>query len=285
MLTISGKTLICGVIGDPIEHTMSPVMHNAAFEHLGIDYAYLPFQVKREDLGQAIAGMRALNIRGLNVTIPHKVAIVPFMDKLDPLAAKIGAINTIINNKGGLTGYNTDATGFLRAINEKGIPVAGRNVALLGAGGAARALAFILAENGAHLVIFNRTLNTARECAANIQEVFHQEAAALELNEANLKATLGQVNIIVNTTSVGMTPDVNGTPVDASLLRPGMVVVDIVYNPLKTRLLTEAERAGATIVDGLDMFVWQGALALEIWTGQKAPAHIMRQRVIQALRL
>ena len=141
---ISGKTKLCGVIGDPIEHTMSPVMQNAAFERMGLDYWYVPFRVKKEELGKAIDGMRALNIKGLNVTIPHKVAVIPFLDKLDPLAEKIGAINTIVNDDGTLTGYNTDAAGFLQTLLESGIEPRGKNVVILGAGGASRGISFIL---------------------------------------------------------------------------------------------------------------------------------------------
>ncbi|GAI80789.1 unnamed protein product [marine sediment metagenome] len=153
MRLISGRTRICGIIGDPIEHSMSPVMHNAAFKNEGVDYVYLPFRVKKEELGKAIEGMRALNIRGLNITIPHKVAVIQFLDELDPLADKIGAVNTIVNNDGVLTGYNTDATGFLQALLERGIEPRGKSVVILGAGGASRAISFILAERGSSLVI------------------------------------------------------------------------------------------------------------------------------------
>src|SRR4030042_289622 len=156
---VSGKTVICGVIGDPIEHTMSPVMHNAAFRELGLDYVYVPFRVRREQLDRAIEGMRALNIRGLNVTIPHKVAVIPLLDELDPLAEKIGAVNTITNDDGILTGSTTDATGFLQALLEEGIQPEGENIAILGAGGAAKGIAFILAERGANLTILNRHLD------------------------------------------------------------------------------------------------------------------------------
>jgi len=155
---ISGKTRVCGVIGDPIEHTMSPVMHNAAFKELGLDYLYVPLRVKREELGKAVESVRALNIRGLNVTLPHKVAIISFLDELDPLARKIGAVNTIVNDDGVLTGYNTDATGFLQALLEGGVEPKEKKVVILGAGGASRAISFILAERDAHLVILNRLL-------------------------------------------------------------------------------------------------------------------------------
>jgi len=145
---ISGKTKVCGVIGDPVGHSMSPAMHNAAFKKLGLDWVYLPFQVSKEEAGKAIDGMRALNIRGLNVTIPHKTAVIPFLDRLDPLAEKIGAVNTIVNDDDVLTGYNTDATGFLQVVLEKGINPEGKSIVVLGAGGASRGISFILAENG-----------------------------------------------------------------------------------------------------------------------------------------
>ena len=282
---ISGKTKICGVIGDPIEHTMSPVMHNAAFKKLGIDYLYVPFRVRKEELGKAIEGMRALNMRGLNVTIPHKVAVIPLLDELDPLVEKIGAVNTIVNDGGVLTGYNTDAIGFLQALLERGVEPEGKNVVILGAGGASRAISFILVERGAHLVILNRQLELdwAEELAQRISQVFEKEVNALELNVENLSMVLERADILVNTTSVGMSPDVDETLVPASLLRPGLVVFDIVYNPIKTRLLREAEEAGAQIIGGLDMLAWQGAVAFEKWTGQKAPLELMKKEAIRAL--
>jgi shikimate dehydrogenase len=242
-MSISGKTQVCGIIGDPIEHTMSPVMHNAAFQKLGLDFVYLPFQVKKEALSRAVDGVRALNIKGLNVTIPHKVAIIPFLDKLDPLAEKIGAINTI----------------------------------------ASRAISFILAERGAHLVILNRQLARAEDLAQWITQVFEKDITALTLGEENLAKVLAKADILVNTTSVGMNPDIDKTPVPAGLLKPGLIVFDIVYNPVQTRLLKEAEAAGAKTINGLDMLVWQGAMAFEKWTGQKAPLDLMKREAIKAL--
>ncbi|MFC2071895.1 shikimate dehydrogenase [Chloroflexota bacterium] len=282
---ISGKTRICGLIGDPVEHSMSPVMHNAAFRELGIDFLYVPFRVKAEELGKAIEGMRALNIKGLNVTIPHKVNVIGFLDELDPLAEKIGAVNTIVNDDGALKGYNTDASGFLQALLKRGVEPAEKNVVLLGAGGAARAVSFILAERGARLVILNRPeeLDWAKELAGGISQTFSQEVAALELNRDNLIGALGKADILVNATSVGMSPNTDETPVTADLLKPGLVVFDIVYNPIKTRLLREAETAGAKTISGLDMLIWQGALAFEKWTGQKAPVELMQKEAIKAL--
>ena len=282
---ISGKTKVCGVIGDPIEHTMSPVMHNAAFKELGLDYLYVSFRVRKEELGKAVESIRALNIRGLNVTTPHKVAIIPFLDELDPLVERIGAVNTIVNDDGVLTGYNTDATGFLQALLDKGVKPEGKNTVILGAGGASRAISFILAERGAHLVILNRLLELdwAEELAHRISQVFKKEVRALELNEKNLEMMLEGADILINATSAGMSPDVDETPVPARLLKPALIVFDIVYNPIQTRLLKEAEAAGAQTIGGLNMLVWQGAIAFEKWTGRKAPLDLMRREVIKAL--
>jgi len=282
---ISGKTRLCGIIGDPVEHTMSPVMHNAAFRQMGVDYLYVPFKVKQEELAKAIDGVRALNIRGLNVTIPHKVTVIQFLDKLDHLAEKIGAVNTIVNDDGVLTGYNTDGAGFLQALLEKGIEPRGKNIVILGAGGASRAISFSLADRGGNLVILNRALELdwAEELASRISQIFAKEVEALELNRENLARVLDRANIVVNATSVGMTPNIDETPVTSDLLKPGLIVFDIVYNPIKTRLLREAEAAGARTISGLDMLVWQGALAFEKWTGLKAPVELMREEVIKVL--
>jgi len=282
---ITEKIKVCGLIGDPIEHSMSPVMHNAAFARMGIDYVYLPFRVRKEELGQAIDGMKSLNIRGLNVTIPHKVAVIPYMDKLDPLAEKIGAVNTIVNDDGTLTGCNTDATGFLQALTDRGINPEEKNIVVMGAGGASMAISFALAERGAYLVILNRELELAwaEELAHRISQAFDKEVRALKLDEANLATVLDKTDILVNATSVGMHPAVNETPVPAGLLKPGLVVYDIVYNPIKTRLLREAEAAGAETISGIDMLVWQGALAVEKWTGLKEPVEIMKEAAIKEL--
>jgi len=284
MNRITGSTRICGIIGDPVEHSMSPVMHNAAFEALGLNYVYLPFRVHREGLKAAISGMRALNIAGLNVTIPHKMAVIPLLDKLDLLAGRIGAVNTIANENGELAGYNTDASGFLQALRAQGVESEGKRIVILGAGGAAKGISFILAEAGASLVILNRTLYRAKELASQIAQDCQRKMEAMTLNEANLKRAFDRADILVNTTSVGMTPDVDRSPVPGNLLGSRLVVSDIVYNPLETRLLREAKAAGARTIDGLDMLVWQGALAFEKWTGQKAPFEIMKQAAIKALQ-
>jgi shikimate dehydrogenase len=282
---ISGKTKICGLFGDPVAHTVSPAMHNAAFEELGMDGIYLPFRVSKGALAGAVEGARALNFMGFNVTIPHKVAVIPYLDGLDPVAEKIGAVNTVVNRDGELRGYNTDAEGFLRALLERGVEPAGKNAVVLGAGGAARAIAYTLAERGACLTILNRLLELdwAGDIAELLVHSFHRETRVLELGPENLEKALDKADVLVNATSVGMSPESDGTPVLARLLRPGLLVFDIVYNPVRTRLLREAEAAGAGTIGGVDMLAWQGALAFEKWTGQPAPLELMRSRAIEAL--
>jgi shikimate dehydrogenase len=280
---ISGKTSICALIGDPVEHTMSPAMHNAAFKELGLDYVYLPFRVKPEQLSQAVHGLRALNVHGFNVTIPHKVAVIPLLDNLDPVAEKIGAVNTVVNYDGKLKGYNTDAEGFLRALLENGIKPGGKKVVILGAGGASRAISYILAGKGACLTILNRQqeLDWAQNIADLIKEDFGRTVDVLELG--HLAGVLKGVDILVNATSVGMSPASNQSLVPAALLGKVPVVVDIVYNPIKTRLLKDAAAAGAKTISGIDMLVWQGALAFEKWTGRIAPVELIRQEAIKML--
>lgn len=284
-MKITARTKVCGLIGDPVAHSMSPAMHNAAFAAGGLDFIYVPFRVEKERLEEAIGGLRSLNMRGLNVTIPHKVAVIPFLDGLDELAGKIGAVNTIVNEEGRLTGHNTDAGGFLRALAESGIEPAGKKVVVLGAGGAARAIAFTLAGNGASPVILNRKLEFgwAVSLAGQLEQAFNMKVAARELTEANLEAALRRADILINATSVGMSPHANETPVPRRLLKAELAVFDVVYNPRKTRLLAEAAAAGAVTISGLEMLVWQGALAFELWTGHKAPVTLMREEALKAL--
>ena len=284
--TISGKTMVCGIIGDPIEHTMSPAMHNAAFKILGLDDVYIPFKVKGLELKKAIEGIRGLNIRGLNVTIPHKVAVMQFLDRIDPLAEKIGAVNTIVNDDGILSGYNTDATGFLQTLHDKDIEPGDKKVLMLGAGGAARAIGNILAGEKAHLTILNRRqeLSWAEDLSKRLTIHYGTEVRAGELTSENLKRAMGGADILVNATSLGMIPDDDGTPVPAELLNANLTVFDVVYNPLQTRLLREAKTAGAGTISGLEMLVWQGAIAFEKWTGTKAPVEVMRQSALRILQ-
>jgi shikimate dehydrogenase len=271
-------------MGDPVEHSVSPAMHNAAFRSLGLDYVYVPLRTPAAELAAAIAGVRALNIRGLNITIPHKAAAPGLLDEVDPLAAQIGAVNVLLNRDGRLTGYNTDAAGFLHVLKEHGVEPGGMEVAVLGAGGAARAICFALASRGAGLSIINRTLLSAQKCAADVSTAFPVRVQALELNTTNLSALLEKAAMLVNTTSAGMLPQPGVTLVDRSLLRPGLIVADIVYNPFRTQLLKDAEKAGARAINGLEMLIWQGALAFEIWTGRRPPLNVMRKAATAALK-
>jgi shikimate dehydrogenase len=283
--TISGKTVVCGIIGDPIGHSLSPIMQNKAFKKLGLGYVYVPFRVRKGDLKKAVDGVRGLSIRGLNITIPHKVAVMQFLDRIDPLAEEIGAVNTIVNDSGTLTGYNTDATGFLQTLHDNKIQPAGKKVLLLGAGGAARAIGNILAQERANLTIFNRKmeLSWAEDIAYRLAHCYGTDVNAVELSRENLKAAIVDAEILVNATSVGMHPDDDQTPVTADLLRAGLTVFDIVYNPSPTRLLKEATDAGAKTISGLEMLVQQGAIAFEKWTGKAAPVDVMRQAVLSGL--
>lgn len=283
-IEINCKTRLYGVMGDPVEHSVSPAMHNAAFRALGLDCAYLPFHVRSEDLAAAIAGARALNIRGLNVTVPHKVGVMGMLDEVDPLARQIGAVNVLVNDSGRLSGHNTDAEGFLRMLAEHGIEPRGKNIVVLGAGGAARAICFALASRGAELTILNRTAAVAQTCADDISRALGVSTTARGLNRENLACALPCAGMLVNATSAGMLPDTGTTPVDRELLGGHLTVVDIIYNPGQTKLLREAEQAGAKTINGLEMLVWQGALAFEKWTGRQAPLDVMRRAARAALK-
>ncbi len=283
--SISGKTIVCGIIGDPVEHSLSPALHNAALKVLGLDYVYAPFHVVGAQLRHAIDGMRALGLRGLNVTVPHKVDVIPMLDRVDSLANKIGAVNTIINDSGHLTGYNTDATGFIQALLEIGLNPDHKKVTVIGAGGAARAIVFALAQYGAKVVILNRSPARAQELAGRVSKAFKRTSVSnLALDTENLRKALDDSELIVNTTSVGMAPEISATPVPADLLNKSHIVFDIVYNPSKTRLLQEAEAAGARIVTGVDMLVYQGAAAFEKWTGRTPPVVVMKSALLEAMR-
>lgn len=280
---ITGKTQICAVIGSPTEHTMSPVMHNAAFERLGLDYAYVSFRVTPEDLPGALDGIRALNIRGFNVAIPHKVPIIPLLDGLDAAAEMIGAVNTVVNDNGNLRGYNTDGEGFLKSLRARGVEPEGSNIVVVGAGGASRAITYVLARQGARLALLNRSLPAAEEIAELIEETLHREVKVRALHDDWLGEALEDADILVNTTSLGMSPAVDASPVPAGLLRENLIVGDIVYNPTVTKLLADARAAGAQTIGGVDMLAWQGALAFELWTGEEAPFELMRDTVLRVL--
>jgi shikimate dehydrogenase len=277
---IDSYTIMYGVFGDPIRHSKSPIMLNRAFEAAGINAAYAAFHITPGTVKDAVAGIRALGFRGVNVTIPHKLEVMEYLDEIDEGARVIGAVNTIVNEGGKLKGYNTDGIGYVRSLKEEtGIDLRGRKVLMLGAGGAARGVGYALAKEGAaQLYIANRTKEKAVELAGSMSSFC--EAQGLGLDE--IKDIAGEAALIVNNTSLGMHPNVDEVPMDTSLIGPGTVVSDLIYNPLVTKLLREAEGRGAVIHSGLGMFIYQGAYAFEYWTGQPAPIAAMREVVEQS---
>lgn len=278
------KLKLFALIGDPVEQSLSPAMHNAAFRALGLNCAYIALRVPKPMLADAIAGVRGLDVAGLNVTIPHKISIISLLDELDESANLVGAVNTVKNNRGKLIGFNTDGEGALRALEEKIGSVKGKEVVLLGAGGAARAIAFSLARAGARLTIANRTVPRAQALASAVEQKLSTNVKVASLNRAELIKALKNVDVLINATSVGMHPKIDKTLVRANMMRRGLVVYDIVYKPLRTKLLRAARRAGGKTIDGLGMLVHQGALAFEIWTGKRAPIKIMKAAAKRELR-
>jgi shikimate dehydrogenase len=277
-MDINAQTQFCGVIGNPVGHSLSPAIHNAAFHKLGLNFVYLAWHV--EAIGEAIKGLRALgNFRGASVTIPHKVAAMPFLDHVETTAQKIGAINTIVAEKGELTGYNTDATGALRALREGGVEIKGRRIVVLGSGGAARAIAVALAaEPGTEKLTLLGIEDAERTRLA--QDIRSTAAVTVEdsyLDESTLRRVLPAAHILIHCTPVGMSPKAEATCVPASLLHPDLAVMDIVYNPRETRLLKEAGLAGCKTISGLEMFLNQAVAQFELWTDQSAPVEVMRQ--------
>jgi shikimate dehydrogenase len=267
---INGHTKIFGILGRPVAHSLSPAMHNAAFRHLGINAVYVAFPVTH--LAQAVSGLRGLSIGGVSVTIPFKEEIIPLIDALDPQAAAIGAVNTVVHREARLIGYNTDWLGAVAALTAR-ISLKGRHVLLLGAGGASRAIAFGVFQEGGKVSLTDidagRAANLAREVGAEALP-----PAAL----ADCPAT-----VLVNATPVGLAPDLDGIPIHPDLLPRFQVVMDIVYQPLQTRLLREAAARGCAAIDGLQMLIHQATAQFELFTGRPAPADVMSRAAYEAL--
>ncbi len=281
---LSGTTKICAVIGDPIEHSLSPCMHNAAFEALGIDFAYVAFHVK--EVGKAMQGMQGFGICGLSVTIPHKVEVMKYLDEISPLAKKIGAVNTVTNEQGRLLGTNTDGFGALKAI-ENYETIDGKTLVFLGVGGAARGVAFTIAcERTPKRIIFAyRKEDEAMACAL-LDDLRSQTTVPIStssLDPSALHDILRGADILINTTPIGMSPHVDQCLVEESMFSEGQLVFDVIYNPAKTLLLQRAERRHARIMNGVPMFVNQGAEQFRLWTGLEPPVNEMRKAVERAL--
>jgi len=268
---------VYGIIGDPVAHSISPVMHNAAFERLGLDAVFLAFRVSKDELGDAVRGAKSLGISGLNVTIPLKEKALLFVDAED-VAKKIGAINTIDFSGGTPVGYNTDGIGSRKVLKETVSEIRGKNVLIFGAGGAAKAISFYLDAECAKVTVANRTIERAVQLASKLSNA---DAIGLDVE---LKRHIRDSDILINATSVGMHPHENETLVTADMMHPDLVVFDIVYNPMETRLLKEAKRAGVKrIVNGVKMLVYQGAASFQIWTQEEPPIEVMEEAVMDAL--
>ena len=280
---ITGHTELIGLMAYPIRHSSSPAMHNEAFAYLGLDYAYLAFEVDNSTLEDAIKGLRALKMVGSNVSMPNKTVVGQYLDKLSPAAELCGAVNTIVNENGVLTGHITDGIGFVRNLKEHGVDVKGKKMVVLGAGGAATAIEIQAALDGVStLHIFNRkgrSWERALKLADTINANTSCKAAVSDLaDEASLRQALEASTILTNATSLGMAPHADTCPIpDASMLRPKLIVSDIIYNPKQTRLLQMASANGCATFNGLYMLLFQGAEAFRLWTGKEMPIEPIRE--------
>ncbi len=266
-MRISGKTRILGLIGYPVEHSLSPSMHNAAFDHLGLDYCYVTFPVRPDLLEDAVKAIRALNLKGVNVTVPHKERVIPFLDVVDEEASFIGAVNTILNDNGVLRGFNTDGRGFMESLKDAGVDIKGRRIIIIGAGGASRAIGFYLCREAMALGITDIEIEKTSRLVNDLKRL--KDNVYIIDRITDLKET----DIIINATPLGL-KDTDPCPVDISMITGDKVVCDLIYRD--TPLLRAARQKGCKTINGLGMLLYQGVLAFEIWTGQKAPVEIMR---------
>jgi shikimate dehydrogenase len=275
---VKGTTNLVGIIGDPVGHSLSPLMHNSAFGSLGLDWLYVPLPVKQEYIEPALKGLHALGFRGANVTVPHKERVIPFLDELSEHASRIRAVNTIqVTPDGRLIGENTDWSGFLNHLKDLGFDPAGSEALILGSGGSARAVGYALARSHAKVTLCSRNTRAAENLASDIGNFFPTHAPATRPTQWLTKPDV-EIHLIVNTTPLGMSPDTGSSPWPEGVDFPGCkLVYDLVYNPPVTRLMEQARSKGIEAANGLEMLVYQAALAFEIWTGASAPVEIMKQ--------
>ena len=282
-MDISGKTKICGVIGNPIQHTLSPTIQNAAFTHLNLDFIFTAFKVKATELQIAIQGMRSLNIYGLNVTMPHKNSVINYLDEKDPLVSFLNSANTIVNKKGRLFGFSTDGIGAIKALQENGVDLSSSKVLLLGAGGAGRAIAFSILDKVEDLVVLNRDPAKIKNLEFDLKLKFNKNIHFGLLSENSLKKNLRSSDVLINATNIGMKPNSNLSIINPKLLTSDLTVMDIVYTPIETKLLADAKKVGAKTIDGVEMLIYQGAASFELWTDRKAPIEIMRLAALKQI--
>jgi shikimate dehydrogenase len=286
MSKITGKTKVIGIFGYPVEHSFSPTMHNAAFRALSLDFVYVPFHVQPEKIAQAVEGIRAMGMVGVNITIPHKSAVIKHLDELSPEAEMIGAVNTIINLKGVLKGYNTDALGFVKSMEiDAGIEAKGKRVMLLGAGGAARAVSVQLALSGASEIILT-TPNPDE--IGNLKQIITSHTLTIIKDvfwsEDEISNFLSKTDILINATPLGMHPHIDAVlPVRLDCLSKEALVCDLIYNPRETLLLQQARQYGLNVQNGIGMLLYQGAIAFQHWTGVEPPITVMRKALEEAL--
>ena len=283
--TISFNTQICAVIGNPVAHSLSPAIHNAAFAELNLDFVYVACRV--EDVKNALAGMRALeNFRGMSVTIPHKIEAMKYVDEIAGVDRDIGSINTVINEKGKLVGLGTDGPGALKAIVDAGIEIEGKNILMLGSGGAARAISFTLARNTklGELSILDIDELMLQQLMTDLKAGTDASIKSELLTESSLAAAMENADLIIHCTPVGMHPNEDASLIPAELFRSEQVVFDIVYTPLETKLLAEAKSRGLKVIYGVEMFINQAVLQFERFTGVDAPVEVMRRVVMEHLK-
>jgi shikimate dehydrogenase len=273
--------MVYGLIGDPIDHSLSPAIQNAAFRYTGLNAVYVAFPVPATKLRLAVQGLKSVAVKGFNVTAPHKLSILPCLDNVETEAAEIGSINTVRNDDGVLTGFNTDWVGAVNAMKEAGVSAKGQSVLLIGAGGAGRAIAHALAKRNCSLILADRTVSRARRLAKSLCARFGAKVDAVALSRQPLRKFVGGAEVILNASSMGMNAT-NNPPIDKTWIRGDHWVFDIVYSPLQTRLLRDATASGAKTINGLDMLVNQGACSFTLWTGKKAPIRQMHRAVARS---
>lgn len=284
MRTIGTNTQLCAVIGNPIKHSLSPAIHNAAFDHLDLDFVYVAFPI--EDVKSLMTGMRAIpNFRGMSVTIPHKSEVIKYVDEIVEVDRNIGAINTVVQENGKLVGFGTDGAGALKAFVDSGIELDGKNILMLGAGGAARAITFTMAweKEIAELNILDINESILNKLSMDLKNGTNAKITSELSTEKSLAQAMERADVIIHCSPIGMHPNVDASLVPPELFRPGQVVMDIVYTPLKTKLLSEAEASGCKILSGIEMFVNQAALQFERFVNADAPVNVMRRVLLENL--
>jgi len=282
-IDLSGKTKITTLIGNPVEHSMSPKMHTMAFKEIGFDAIYIATKVENDKVKEAIESIRALSFLGANVTVPHKVAAMSHVDEIDPIAKDIGAINTIVNKNGKLYATNTDGLGFVRSLKEAGVNLKGMKAVMVGAGGVARAIAFFLLKEIDKLKITDLKEEVLNELTEKLSKRYGDKVEKFAPNDETLKKVLENADLLINCTPIGMHPNVDKTPVPKDFLKKNLVVFDAVYNPLETQLLKDVKAVGGKGISGVKMFIYQGVEAFERWTEKKAPVEVMEKIVIKSL--